>query len=58
MSKISNTSYLNYIKKIGISSFLQENPNNFYLNNLVVKSVGEINNLDDLLLFVDKYMQL
>ena len=57
MSKISNTSYLNYIKKIGISSFLQENPNNFYLNNLVVKSVGEINNLDDLLLFVDKYMQ-
>ena len=57
MSKITNISYLKFLKKIGISSFLQERPNFFYsknINDLTLNTIKEVNNLKDLELFVKK----
>jgi uracil-DNA glycosylase family 4 len=58
MSEFSNILYLNFIKKIGISTFLQDKPNNFYKENikqdkLVIPSkIDGILNLDQLEIFI------
>ena len=60
MSHNSNIPYLNFLKKAGISSFLQDKPNIFYekkinkKNNLVNHHVSEIKNLYDLGLLIEK----
>ena len=58
MSEASNISYLNFLKKIGISSFLGELPNNYYKINQKNQidhkflSFSEIKNLNELEYFV------
>ena len=53
-----NSSYIKYIKNIGISSFLQDNPNNFYLlgknkNQMAVSAdISEIKNINELIIFI------
>ena len=60
MSQNSNISYLNFLKKAGISSFLQNNPNNFYeINNkekkdLVFNNISEVRDLEKLEFFIKK----
>ena len=39
MSQNSNISYLNFLKKVGISSFLQNKPNIFYENEIMIKTI-------------------
>ena len=54
-----NNSYIVFLKKSGISSFLQEKPRNFYtssskkINSLVLK-IEDISNVDELELFIKK----
>ena len=53
-----NSSYIKYIKNIGISSFLQNNPNNFYLLGkgkkqiTVSTEISEIKNINELIIFI------
>ena len=60
MTQFSNTSYIKYLQKIGISSFLQDYPNNLYDNYLDKKkksisiSIEDIKNLDDLFQYENK----
>ena len=59
MSQNSNISYLNFLKKVGISSFLQNKPNIFYenednknnnLSNLGINEVKKLNDLESLII--------
>ena len=59
MSQNSNISYLNFLKKVGISSFLQNKPNIFYenednknnnLSNLSINEVKKLNDLESLII--------
>lgn len=57
MSEYSKNSYLKFIKNNGISSFLQDEPNNLYAissNPQVPNKINEINNINDLKLFIKK----
>lgn len=63
MSQNSNISYLKYIKKIGVSSFLQDKPNNFYNINkskemqeslLIPKNISQIKEINHLKIFIKK----
>ena len=59
MRNPSNNSYIVFLKKSGISSFLQEKPRDFYTpsstkaNSLVLK-IEDISNVDELELFIKK----
>jgi uracil-DNA glycosylase family 4 len=57
MTELSNILYLTFLKHSGISCFLQENPNNFFSENLaqIKKTVefNDINKIEDLLNFVN-----
>ena len=58
MSQNSNILYINFLKKSGISSFLQDKPNIFYENsdNKKIQNINDIENLRDLNLFIkDNY---
>ena len=59
MSQNSNILYINFLKKAGISSFLQDKPNIFYKhdNNKNIQNINNIENLDDLNLFIKKKIQ-
>ena len=59
MSQNSNISYLNFLKKVGISSFLQNKPNIFYeneddknnnLSNLDINEIKKLNDLESLII--------
>tara|TARA_Y100001970_G_C14170211_1_gene823700 strand:- start:631 stop:1338 length:708 start_codon:yes stop_codon:yes gene_type:complete len=57
MTEISLNSYLKFIKKSGISYFLQNEPNNLYKKNQNGKNpnkIEEVNNIKDLELFIKK----
>ena len=60
MTEISNISYLKFLKEIGISSFSQEKPNNFYSNDLIkqnnkiIDKIEDVKNLNDLNLLLKK----
>ena len=57
MTELSNISYLSFLKRSGVSCFLQENPNVFFSKNTgQIKEKAEftdINNIDDLLCFIN-----
>ena len=61
MSDISTISYLKFLNKSGISSFLQDKPNNFYNNKennstkQVSNKIGEINTIQDLDKFIRNF---
>jgi len=58
MTNTINISYVNFLKKYGISSFLQDKPNNFYnidshkTNYLSINNIKDIKNINDLELFI------
>ena len=60
MSQNSNILYLNFLKKYGISTFLQDKPNIFYeikdnkKNNSLKSNINEIKNLDELELLIKR----
>ena len=60
MSQNSNILYLNFLKKYGISTFLQDKPNIFYeikdnkKNNSLKNNINEIKNLDELELLIKR----
>ena len=63
MSQNSNTLYINFLKKVGVSSFLQDKPNVFYKakhkrKDKIIENINEIKNLDDLSLFIKKKYRL
>ena len=59
MSQISNKSYLKFLINSGISSFLQDKPNNFYnidlnpKNPIILNKVSDIKNIDELKFYID-----
>ena len=57
MTELSNISYLTFLKRSGVSCFLQENPNIFFSKNIKqVKKIVEfsdINKIDDLLHYIN-----
>ena len=61
MHEISNISYINFLKEIGISCFLQDEPNNFIKKNSIKNSpksksdISEIKNLDELEKYVKNF---
>jgi len=56
MSQNSNILYINFLKKAGISSFLQDKPKVYYKinNNKHAQNFDKIRNLDDLNFFIKK----
>jgi len=58
MSEISNISYLKFLKKSGINTFLQNKPNNFYTFNSkkknlsISKKINEISSIEELEIFI------
>jgi DNA polymerase len=61
MSDISNSSYIKFLIKSGITSFLQNEPNNFYSINSkktvspILNKVNDITNINDLELYIKNY---
>ena len=61
MSEISNISYLTFLKKSGITTFLQAKPNNFYTSNSIQKNslnsdkIEDISNIKDFEYFINSY---
>ena len=57
MTELSNISYLSFLKRSGVSCFLQENPNVSFSKNTGQRKeraeFKDINNIDDLLYFVN-----
>ena len=59
MSEISNISYLKFLKNCGISSFLQDKPNNFYntvsnkKNSIMSNNVADIQTIDQLKFLIE-----
>ena len=55
MTELSNISYLSFLKRSGVSCFLQENPNVSFSKNTGQRKerveFKDINNIDDLLYF-------
>jgi len=62
MLETSNITYLKYIKSIGVSSFLQNKPNNFFQNiekkklNSNFKNINEVTELKDLEILIKEFV--
>ena len=54
MNQISNISYLNYLSNSGITSFIQDKPNNLYKEKIKesITSFDYIKNVEDLQIFI------
>jgi len=54
MHQISNISYLNFLINSGITSFLQDIPNNIYNNSLILRDglITDVKNLEELKIFI------
>jgi uracil-DNA glycosylase family 4 len=57
MGNISNLSYLKFLKKTGVSSFIQNTPNNFYkkLDSRKTINIDNIDNIEDLCIFINNF---
>lgn len=61
MSKISNLSYLKFLQKSGVNTFLQNKPYNFYTpsqnnnNPIISQKIEDISSIQELELFINTY---
>ena len=61
MSEILNTAYLTFLKRSGVTTFLQNKPNNFYALGankkipLISDKIEDISDINELELFINKY---
>ena len=61
MSEILNTSYLSFLQRSGVTTFMQNQPNNFYTLNtnkkitLISDKIEDISDINELESFINKY---
>ena len=54
MSDTINNSFFTILKHSGITSFLQNKPNNYYQDNIEITNLNNINNINDLVYFINR----